>query len=139
MLLCVFVLFPCVIGAQSVPKVRMAYTSINIQMTPVYIMKDLNLTRKHGLDGEILMIPVGSRVIRAALAGEIQFISSGAVANINANLSGGDFVGISSKISIFVFKIIGQPGAKSQKSSRANELRFRVQTAPVAAALPKNV
>lgn len=112
LLLCVFVLFPCVIGAQSVPKVRMAYTSINIQMTPIYIMKDLDLARKHGLDAEVLMIPVSSRAIQAALAGEIQFMSSGGVANINANMSGGDFVGVTSTVSTFVFKIIVQPGIK---------------------------
>lgn len=111
-LLFVLVLLPAVAGAQSLPKVRMAYTSINIQMTPIYLMKDLDLPRKHGLDAEILMIPVSSRAIQAALAGEIQFMSSGGVANINANMSGGDFVGITSTISTFVFKIIGQPGIK---------------------------
>ena len=107
-----FFLFPCVVEAQALPKARMAYTSINIQMTPIYIMKDLDLAQKHGLDAEVLMIPVSSRAILAALAGEIQFMSSGGVANINANMSGGDFVGITSTISTFVFKIIGQPGIK---------------------------
>lgn len=63
----------------------MAYTSINIQMTPIYIMKDLDLPRKHGLDAEVLMIPVSSQ---AALVGEIQFMTSGGVANINANMAG---------------------------------------------------
>jgi hypothetical protein len=58
------------------------------------------------------MIPVSSRAIQAALAGAIQFMSNGGVANINANLSGGDFVGITSTISTFVFKIIGHPGIK---------------------------
>jgi hypothetical protein len=53
-------------------------TSINIQMTPIYIMKDLDLARKHGLDAEVLMIPVSSRAVQAALAGEIQFMTSGA-------------------------------------------------------------
>ena len=81
-------------------------------MTPIYIMKDLDLARKHGLDAEVLMIPVSSRALQAALAGEIQFMTSGGVANINANMSGGDFVGITSTISTFVFKIIGQPGIK---------------------------
>jgi len=111
-LLFVLMLLPAVVGAQSLPKVRMAYTSINIQMTPIYLMKDLDLPRKHGLDAETLMIPVSSRAIQAALAGEIQFMSSGGVANINANMSDGDFVGITSTISTFVFKIIGQPGIK---------------------------
>jgi hypothetical protein len=48
-------------------------------------MKDLDLPRKHGLDAEVLMIPVSSQ---AALAGEIQFMTSGGVANINANMAG---------------------------------------------------
>ncbi len=60
----------------------------------------------------MLMIPVSSRAIQGALTGEIQFMWSGGVANINANMSGGDFVGITSTISSFVFKIIRQPGIK---------------------------
>lgn len=79
-----------IVFGQSLPKVRMAYTSINIQMTPIYIMKDLDLPRKHGLDAEVLMIPVSSRAIQAALAGEIQFMTSGGVANIDANMAGGE-------------------------------------------------
>src|ERR1700741_2029652 len=69
---------------QKLPKVRAAYTSIGIQFDPVYIMKELNLPRKYGLDAEVLFVPVSSRAIQAALAGEIQFITSGGVANINA-------------------------------------------------------
>lgn len=105
-------IWPSLGAGQTAPKVRMAYTSINIQMTPIYIMKDLDLARKQGLDAEILMIPVSSRALQAALAGEIQFMTSGGVANINANMAGGDFVGITSTISTFVFKIIGQPNIK---------------------------
>jgi hypothetical protein len=84
-------------------------------------MKDLDLPRKHGLDAEILMIPVSSRAIQAALAGEIQFMTSGGVANINANKSGGDFVGITSTISTFVFKIIGQPGNQGTQPTQWKE------------------
>jgi hypothetical protein len=38
----------------------MAYTAINIQMTPIYLTKELDLPRKYGLDAELLMIPVSS-------------------------------------------------------------------------------
>src|ERR671916_658567 len=62
-------------AGQSLPKIRMAYTSIAIQFTPVYLMKELDLARKQGLDAEILMIPVSSRAVQAALAGEIQFMT----------------------------------------------------------------
>src|SRR2546428_13899792 len=74
---------------QSLPKVRAAYTSIGIQFDPVYIMKELDLSRKYGVDAEILFVPVSSRAVQAALAGEIQFIPSAAGANINAKINAG--------------------------------------------------
>jgi ABC-type nitrate/sulfonate/bicarbonate transport system substrate-binding protein len=100
----------------------MAYTSINIQMTPIYLMKELDLSRKHGLDAEILMIPVSSRAIQSALAGEIQFLTSGGVANINANMAGADFVGITSTISTFVFTILGQPAVKEPAQLKGKKI-----------------
>jgi hypothetical protein len=45
LLLIVFLLLPVFGRVQNAPKVRMAYTSINIQMTPIYLMKDLDLAR----------------------------------------------------------------------------------------------
>ena len=40
---------------QNLPKVRAAYTSIGIQFDPVYIMKELDLARKYGVDAEFLL------------------------------------------------------------------------------------
>ena len=107
-----FLFLPRVSAGQSLPKIRMAYTSIAIQFTPVYLMKELDLGRKQGLDVEILMIPVSSRAVQSALAGELHFITSGGVANINANMAGADFVGLTSTINTLVYKILGQPSIK---------------------------
>src|SRR5687768_15603160 len=94
-----FILIACgPARAQNLPKVRAAYTSIAIQMDPIYIMKELNLSRKHGLDADLLYIPVSSRAIQSALAGEIQFLTSAGVANINANMAGADFVGLTATL-----------------------------------------
>src|SRR3989304_10541491 len=79
--------------AQSPPKIRAAYTPIAIQMDPIYIMKELNLARKQGLEAELLYVPVSSRAIQAALAGEIQFLTSGGGANVNPNMAGGALLG----------------------------------------------
>ena len=97
---------------QTLPKIRVAYTSIGIQFDPVYIMKELDLPRKNGVDAEVLFVPVSSRAIQAALAGEIQFITSGGVANINANATGADFVGLTATLNTFVFKILANPELK---------------------------
>ena len=115
-------LFPVVGTGQGLPRARMVYTSINIQMTPIYMMKELDLPRKHGLEVEILMIPVSSRAIQSALAGEIQFLTSGGVANINANMAGADFVGVTSTISTFVFTIVGQPGVREPSQLKGKKI-----------------
>ena len=107
---------------QTPTKLRAAYTSIAIQMDPIYIMKELNLPRKYGLDIEILYIPVSSRAIQAALAGEIQLLTSAGVANINANLAGGDFVGLTATLNTFVFKIISRPEIKEPKDLKGRKV-----------------
>src|SRR5882724_12646530 len=110
------------VQGQNLPKVRAAYTSIGIQFDPVYIMKELDLPRKYGLDVDVLFVPVSSRAIQAALAGEIQFITSGGVANINANVTGADFVGLTATLSTFVFKIIASPELKKPEQLRGKKV-----------------
>jgi ABC-type nitrate/sulfonate/bicarbonate transport system substrate-binding protein len=118
----VTVAFASAVQAQSLPKVRAAYTSIGIQFDPVYIMKELDLPRKYGLDAEILFVPVSSRAVQAALAGEIQFITSAGVANINANVSGGDFVGLTATLNTFVFKIMSNPELKKPEMLKGKKV-----------------
>jgi ABC-type nitrate/sulfonate/bicarbonate transport system substrate-binding protein len=108
--------------AQNLPKIHVAYTSIGIQFDPIYIMKELDLPRKYGLDAEVLFIPVSSRAIQAALAGEVQFITSGGVANINANVNGADFVGLTATLNTFVFKILARPELKKPEQLKGKKV-----------------
>src|SRR5216684_1635835 len=120
-----FAFILCSVGlaqGQNLPKVRAAYTSIGIQFDPVYIMKELDLPRKYGVAAEILFVPVSSRAIQAALAGEIQFITSGGVANINANVTGADFTGLTATLNTFVFKIIANPELKKPENLKGKKV-----------------
>src|SRR6476660_7044795 len=108
--------------AQSLPKVRAAYTSIGIQFDPVYITKELDLPSKYGLDVEMLFVPVSSRAVQAALAGELQFITSGGVANINANVTGADFTGLTASLYTVVFKIIANPELKKPENLKGKKI-----------------
>ena len=118
----VVVAFAAPARGQSLPKVRAAYTSIGIQFDPVYIMKELDLPRKHGLDVEVLFVPVSSRALQAALAGEIQFLTSGGVANINANATGADFVGLTATLNTFAFKVLGSPDIKKPENLKGKKV-----------------
>ena len=116
---------------QSLPKVRAAYTSISIQFNPVYIMKELDLPRKYGLDVEVLFVPVSSRALQAALAGEIQFLTSGGVGNINANATGADFVGLTATLNTFVFKILASPDIKKPEQSCTTRIAGSMRKPPM--------
>jgi NitT/TauT family transport system substrate-binding protein len=118
----VMVAFTAPARGQSLPKVRAAYTSIGIQFDPVYIMKELELPRKYGLDVDVLFVPVSSRAIQAALAGEIQFLTSGGVANINANATGADFVGLTATLNTFVFKVLAAPDLKKPENLKGKKI-----------------
>jgi len=107
---------------QELPKIRAAYTSIAIQMTPLYLMKELDLPRKQGLNAELLYIPVSSRAVQAGLAGEIRFLTSGGVANINANMAGADFVGLTATLNTFTFKILSQPEIRELSALRGKRV-----------------
>ncbi len=85
-------------------------------------MKELDLPRKYGLDVDVLFVPVSSRAIQAALAGEIQFITSGGVANINANVTGADFVGLTATLNTFVFKVIASPELKKPEQLKGKKV-----------------
>jgi NitT/TauT family transport system substrate-binding protein len=117
-----FIFNPAALQAQGQPKIHAAYTSIGIQFDPVYIMKELGLPRKYGLDAEILFVPVSSRAIQAALAGEIQFLTSGGVANINANVNGADFTGLTATLNTFVFKVIARPELKKPEQLKGKKI-----------------
>ena len=108
--------------ADELPKIRAAYTSISIQMTPLYLMKELDLPRKQGLSVDMLYIPVSSRAVQAALAGEIHFLTSGGVANVNANMAGADFVGLTATLNTFTFKILSQPDVRDIAALRGKRV-----------------
>src|ERR1044072_1241010 len=120
--LSIILFFSPKLHGQSLQKVRAAYTSIGIQFDPVYIMKELELPRKRGLDVDLLFVPVSSRAIQAALAGEIQFITSGGVANINANVTGADFTGLTATLNTFVFKIIANAERKKPEDLKGKKV-----------------
>ena len=118
----IMVIFAGAARGQNQPKIRAAYTSISIQFDAVYIMKELQLPRKYGLDVDVLFVPVSSRAAQAALAGEIQFLTSGGVANINANVNGADFVGLTATLNTFVFKVLGAPDVKQPENLKGKKV-----------------
>ena len=57
---------------------------------PIWATKDLGLFEKHGLAGELILIPGSARGMAALLSGHVPFIQGSATAPLAAFLRGGD-------------------------------------------------
>ncbi len=57
---------------------------------PIWATKDLGLFEKHGLNGELILIPGSARGMAALLSGNVPFIQGSATAPLAAFLRGGD-------------------------------------------------
>jgi NitT/TauT family transport system substrate-binding protein len=77
--------------AAGLEKLRIAYPSVSVTLTPLWIAKDLGFFRAEGLEVETTFISGATPTVQALLAGDIQAgVGVGAPPVVTAILQGGD-------------------------------------------------
>ena len=72
----------------------------------IWATKDLGLFEKHGLSGELILIPGSARGMAALLSGSVPFVQGSATAPLAAFLRGGDVVVIAAALNKFPFSVV---------------------------------
>lgn len=72
----------------------------------IWATKDLGLFEKHGLSGELILIPGSARGMAALLSGSVPFIQGSATAPLAAYMRGGDVVVIAAALNKFPFSVV---------------------------------
>jgi len=72
----------------------------------IWATKDLGLFEKHGLSGELILIPGSARGMAALLSGSVPFAQGSATAPLSAYLRGGDVVVIAAALNKFPFSVV---------------------------------
>ena len=72
----------------------------------IWATKDLGLFEKHGLSGELILIPGSARGMAALLSGSVPFVQGSATAPLAAYLRGGDVVVIAAALNKFPFSVV---------------------------------
>lgn len=95
-------------GAQAQETVVVGYDGHAGFQGPVWAAKDLGLFEKHGLKGELVLIPGSARAMAALLSDSTQFAQGSASAPIPVRLRGGDIVMVAAALNKFPFSFVAQ-------------------------------
>ena len=72
----------------------------------MWAVKDLGLLKKHGLEGETVLVPGTSRQIQALVGDSIQFAHVDAAGHIRAVMRGADIVMVAASLNKFPFSLV---------------------------------
>lgn len=98
-------------AAQSPAKISAAYGGELGYQAPLWVVNDLKLLAKRGVDFELIRISGGSRSNAALLSNAIQVTQSAGVAPVQAALAGADTVIVATSTNRPTVSIIAQPKA----------------------------
>ena len=101
-------------GAATVSATKSNFgTSVTSQiMTVLWVAKDQNLFRKHGLDIQLIRMPSSAVSLSALLVGEIDMVAVGPGRLLNAATAGGDLVGVANLGNDLDYRLIARPEIK---------------------------
>jgi len=113
MKMCLFLLaFILALGAaahgQELKRIKIGYPAVSYNQVHIWVAKDANLFKKHGLDTEVIFFRGGQMATQALVAGDPPIVNIGTV--VQAGLQGHDVVLIASSESAYNYSVVGRPG-----------------------------
>ena len=94
--------------AQELKKIQIGYPAVSYNQVHIWVAKDANLFKKHGLDTEVIFFRGGQMATQALVAGDPPIVNIGTV--VQAGLQGHDVVLIASSESAYNYSVVGRPG-----------------------------
>ena len=103
-------------------KLKVSYSSITANNSPVWLAKEKGLFSKHRLDTQVLLIESGTTSIQALVAGETQIAQLGGGVILSSGLAGADVVSIAGLENRSAFSLITQKEIKSAEQLEGKRL-----------------
>ncbi|HEX2227750.1 MAG TPA: ABC transporter substrate-binding protein [Candidatus Binatia bacterium] len=101
--------WPPAADAQSLRKVRMAFTSLSAVMMPPWLAREAGIFKKHGLEVEVIATPTGVEGMNALIAGELQFLQISGGTSASAALGGADVMIVGTTLDTLVQNLMARP------------------------------
>jgi len=87
-------------------KIRIAWAGDSPANSPIWVVQEKGLLKKHGLSGEVIRISASPTALQAMLAGEVDVIVTSVTTLVSSRLAGADIVMILGMVPTFVDHII---------------------------------
>jgi NitT/TauT family transport system substrate-binding protein len=87
-------------------KIRIAWAGDSPANSPIWVVQEKGLLKKHGLIGEVIRINASPTALQAMLAGEVDVIVTSVTTLVSSRLAGADIVMILGMVPTFVDHII---------------------------------
>jgi NitT/TauT family transport system substrate-binding protein len=87
-------------------RLRIAWAGVSPANSPIWVVQDRGLLKKHGLNGEVISISASPIALQALLAGEVDVIVTSVTTLALSRLAGADIVMILGMVPTFVDHII---------------------------------
>ena len=106
---------------QAATTIKVGYPQLNGGQTPLWVIPELKLDQKYGIDVKPVFIPGGVRLTQAAVSSSVDIALTGGAA-VNAMLSGADLIYIGMPVPTFAFSLYARPEIKSVPDLRGKVL-----------------
>ena len=104
----VLVLVALPVGSVAQDRYMIGYAGFAGFQVSMWAVKDLALLKKHGLDGEVVLVPGTTRQIQALVGESIHFAHVDAAGHIRAVMRGADMVLVGGSLNKFPFSLVTQ-------------------------------
>jgi NitT/TauT family transport system substrate-binding protein len=105
-LLAVLAVLLCRTSVFAQDKIRIAWAGDSPANSPIWVVQEKGLMKKHGLNAEVIRISASPIALQAMLAGEVDVIVTSVTTLVSARLAGADIVMILGMVPTFVDHII---------------------------------
>lgn len=90
-------------------KIRIAWAGDSPANSPIWVVQEKGLLKKHGLAAEVIRINASPTALQAMLAGEVDVIVTSVTTLVSSRLAGADIVMVLGMVPTFVDHIISLP------------------------------
>jgi NitT/TauT family transport system substrate-binding protein len=113
----------CAFEAEAADRVRVGLSSVSPINGSIWVAEEKGLFKKHSIDPEVILVGGASAAgVGSLIAGDIQFLSGGGGAVINAALNGADVVMIASVVNKGIQRVMARSELKSPEDLRGKKV-----------------
>jgi ABC-type nitrate/sulfonate/bicarbonate transport system substrate-binding protein len=117
-----FVLVICSCDASATERLRVAFPSLGIALSPSWVTLEKGLWRKYGLDVELILLSGGARTVPALLSGSVQILLASDPTVTQAIAQGTDLMKLGVTTNTFGAALLTQPDIESVKDLKGKVL-----------------